>query len=718
VLRTLDQDRISGNWSAVSSAEGTVYVSGSVTLTGLVKFGRPTELTITQGAVVSALDVTSFPEDPNVTGGGMFAVIVGSGGLLASAHLDRSSVSILSGGRSEGNSLEATQVLVYSGGFSSGDVLSDVDGIRSTMHVRSGGLAKDLLLDARSDALMDIGAALDGASVGSGCTLQIQPEVQTNNLALAPGATLWSDSPFGGEITIPDRPELPSIFDLSDALVWSAVIDEAGRTYFSDGERAIWSEPPTIEAGASLVVTRGAVISGLVGESLMITVEDGGILCDSYLSKGFVQIQSGGASLNTIYAGAALDVGTLGRSTNDVFMGSDADGRVFLTVMSGGVADHPVIVCSGSLIAQPGGVVIAPKSGEDSFVSIEELGEEACFLAGCLLLTSHGERAVETLAPGDSLVCLDKGGRILRTIERVVRRHVLIRAAVEDDLAGYPVRIRRGAFSAGVPHKDLLVTAEHCFLFGGRFVPVRMLVNGASIDYDRSFKRYHYYHVELERHSVILANGAETESYLAPAERPGISGLRLLKASEGCQNHRELAAPLETSVAFVQPLHQALSARAASGNCYAPRPEIATTSDPGLTLRDHCGNALEVLERVDNRVTFLVPPGATRLWLCSRRFRPCDAVGPYVDDRRELGLLVGEICHHGSALDHVCNAHLTPVSIEGWHGFETETGRWTTGRALIELKPLGGERVTSLTIEILQTGRYRADVDQVPDMAA
>lgn len=82
-----------------------------------------------------------------------------------------------------------------------------------------------------------------------------------------------------------------------------------------------------------------------------------------------------------------------------------------------------------------------------------------------------------------------------------------------------PVRICKDALEAGVPHRDFLVTPEHCMYFDGRFAPVRMLVNGITIAYAHEIRSYECYHVETGDHAVIQANGLLTESYLVMGNR-------------------------------------------------------------------------------------------------------------------------------------------------------------------------------------------------------
>ena len=93
------------------------------------------------------------------------------------------------------------------------------------------------------------------------------------------------------------------------------------------------------------------------------------------------------------------------------------------------------------------------------------------------------------------------------------------------DADAYPVRIHADAFAAGAPGRDLLVTAEHCIHVDGKLIPVRMLVNERSIVVDRSITRFAYFHVELAKHSILVAEGLETESYLDTGNRTNFSNV-------------------------------------------------------------------------------------------------------------------------------------------------------------------------------------------------
>ena len=64
-----------------------------------------------------------------------------------------------------------------------------------------------------------------------------------------------------------------------------------------------------------------------------------------------------------------------------------------------------------------------------------------------------------------------------------------------------------------MPHYDLHVTKGHALFIDGVLIPVEFLVNHRSILWDDQAREVTLYHVELETHDVLLANGAPAESY-------------------------------------------------------------------------------------------------------------------------------------------------------------------------------------------------------------
>ena len=71
-----------------------------------------------------------------------------------------------------------------------------------------------------------------------------------------------------------------------------------------------------------------------------------------------------------------------------------------------------------------------------------------------------------------------------------------------------------GSLGGGLPRRDLMVSPEHAMFLDGVLVPARCLVNGISILQEGSRDRVDYYHVELDSHDVLLAEGAPSESFV------------------------------------------------------------------------------------------------------------------------------------------------------------------------------------------------------------
>jgi len=150
------------------------------------------------------------------------------------------------------------------------------------------------------------------------------------------------------------------------------------------------------------------------------------------------------------------------------------------------------------------------------FVGASEQFTVACFAAGTRILTRAGEVAVEDLAVGDRVPALH-GGRVAR-VTWLGHRHV----ACGDDGAAWPIRIARGAFAPGMPHRDLVLSPDHAVYVDGVLVPVRRLLNGTTIVH-APVDSVVYWHVETDRHDVLVAEGLPCESYLDTGNRAGFA---------------------------------------------------------------------------------------------------------------------------------------------------------------------------------------------------
>jgi len=136
-----------------------------------------------------------------------------------------------------------------------------------------------------------------------------------------------------------------------------------------------------------------------------------------------------------------------------------------------------------------------------------------CFAAGTRILTSLGEKPVEALRPGDLVATVSGRGAPMKPVLWIGQRRITLAGNPAADALA-PVRIRAGALGEATPHRDLLVSPDHCLLLDGALVPARLLVNGTSITVERDLAEVTYLHIELADHDAVLAEGAAAESWL------------------------------------------------------------------------------------------------------------------------------------------------------------------------------------------------------------
>jgi hypothetical protein len=139
-------------------------------------------------------------------------------------------------------------------------------------------------------------------------------------------------------------------------------------------------------------------------------------------------------------------------------------------------------------------------------------GKANCFLRGTSILTATGERRIEDLAIGDMLPTMFGGLRPVQWIGRYpIKKSDPSKPWVKDVL---PVRIARSALGPNLPHADLYVTAGHCMLVDGVLAPAEMLINGTTITRHEPVgcEELEYYHIKLESHDVVYAEGAPAET--------------------------------------------------------------------------------------------------------------------------------------------------------------------------------------------------------------
>lgn len=181
------------------------------------------------------------------------------------------------------------------------------------------------------------------------------------------------------------------------------------------------------------------------------------------------------------------------------------------------LAAHPGATSVGPQEALPSNVagqsIQRVTDGDTSFVVTgPNPGQANCFLPGTLIATSRGEVRVEDLKPGDLVLSADGDAMPVRFL---FRQTVATRFGPAERLQ--PVRLAAGSLGDGIPHADLMVTADHAILLEGTLCAAGALVNGTTITrvpLAEMGKSYTTWHIECDAHAVVLANGVAAETYV------------------------------------------------------------------------------------------------------------------------------------------------------------------------------------------------------------
>jgi hypothetical protein len=136
----------------------------------------------------------------------------------------------------------------------------------------------------------------------------------------------------------------------------------------------------------------------------------------------------------------------------------------------------------------------------------------SCFLPGTRIKTPGGEVSIEELRIGDSvLTALGEA----KPIKFIGRRKVSRERTGPWKNGEGPVKISRFAIDGKAPHADLHVSPGHAIYIDRVLIPASNLVNGVTIMADAKPEALSltFFHIELETHEAILAEGLAVESF-------------------------------------------------------------------------------------------------------------------------------------------------------------------------------------------------------------
>ena len=525
---------VNGGNTVGSSLVSTLELASAAstgTLSGIgTNFTNFAQVTIDAGAAWAFASTNSLVSGATLTNSGtIFAngllndngvidsnagtVIVGSTAGTNGTLLVNSSGSLIAAGIAIGQAAGATGSVSVNGGTLTETGSFVIGGLGSgSLDIGSGGL-----VNAGTNRI-DIGNGNGGhgtVSVGGG-----NARLQGGALAIA--------SPGTGSAT-----GLLSIGSGGTVVATSVSIGSGGTVALSGG----LLDPPvgiTVNAGGT-IVGFGTLDAAILGAGTVIA--SGGLLdiTGSIAGSGGLSIAAGAtlaldgsvAATETVFftptigtvAGGVLQLGTLGFSgTIDAFVQGESLILAGITgvtsvTFSGGTLDvhrtgNPDVILNLDTAYNYSAGTFSFFTAGGATVITDNV--TPCYLAGTLILTDRGEIRVEDLVIGDRVATLDGTAKPIKWIGK--RTYSSAFAAGNRDII--PVRIALGALGDNVPVRDLYVSPLHAMYLDEVLVQAEHLVNGVSVMRCPEIDPIRYFHIELERHDIVFANGAPAETFV------------------------------------------------------------------------------------------------------------------------------------------------------------------------------------------------------------
>ena len=168
-------------------------------------------------------------------------------------------------------------------------------------------------------------------------------------------------------------------------------------------------------------------------------------------------------------------------------------------------------------------------------VSVEEVLPECltpvCFVQGTQIATANGEVPVEDLKVGDLVKTLDRGLQPIRWIDS---SYLSVKDLNENEELR-PIRISKAAVSAVGGTSELIVSPQHRLLIASKvaermfgntevLVAAKQLLVIEGVDVAHDFDDVFYFHLLLDHHEIVYANGVPSESlYLGQEAQKSLS---------------------------------------------------------------------------------------------------------------------------------------------------------------------------------------------------
>ncbi len=318
-----------------------------------------------------------------------------------------------------------------------------------------------------------------------------------------------------------------------------------------------------------------------------------------------------------------------------------------------------------------------------------------CFLLGTLIRTDCGDVPVETLQVGDTVITFSGQKRPICWIGRSRAMATRRRRG-----ATTPVIVQKGALADNVPYADLRITKGHSLYIDDVLIPAEFLINHRSIRWDDNAQEVSVFHLELDAHDLLVANGAAAESYRDDGNRELFENSNLGWG----QPPKPPCAPVLTGGQEVDAIWKRLLDRS------GPRAGVPLTNDPDLHLLVD-GKRLDATKLVGEAFVFKLPRRPKAVRVMSRAVVPQEL--GLARDPRTLGVALRRVIARRGTRFRETRAD-DPGLADGFHGFEADTScRWTDGDAALPMALLDGwSGPMEIVLMVGGTTRYIEDGDR------
>jgi T5SS/PEP-CTERM-associated repeat protein len=386
------------------------------------------------------------------------------------------------------------------------------------------------------------GAATVGAA-GAG-TLSIGGTfVTTGEFGLGIGATghgVATVAGTGSELAIGGQLDLGGVTQAGGTGILTVgsggVVTAASLELFGGGTLAVGA------GGIAEIGSGGTRIAGQLVVDAGVTAGGSGEVAAAVTNQGSLVAQNGtlvvtgpasGAGSYEVAGGAVLQLDqpgdvTLGfvATSGTIVLGAASGAADILQMSSNdtlrliGLGSSPEVSYAGdtATITGSGGSWALTFAGAPPNLHVTSQGSDAlvlaCYVEGTAIGTPEGPVAIEGLAVGDRVLTAAGPARAIVWLGRCevdCRNHPTPRRV-------WPVRVAPHAFGPGMPGRPLFLSPDHAVFVDDVLIPVRYLIDGGAIrQVERSVLTY--WHLELESHDVVLAEGLPAESFLGDREQ-------------------------------------------------------------------------------------------------------------------------------------------------------------------------------------------------------